>query len=590
MQEIKPEYATVQPSEEVYISLRSWYLAKLRSEALIMVESAKLTPIARIEADRHLVEELIMASIPSTGNQADRPTWRPWLMWFGSVSASFLVVLFHPGTGGFNDFFEATFQVLIFKTNNWNWKLTPCAVNFLFFCGPALLLVSHSLWRCCSNTSTNSLSRWFDQIPVLLSIAVVVVLLWFQATNSSPVVRLLLEIQCWICLVGFIVSALGVLRQDRSQLLDRQFASRTQPLLRELFPEAELSHDIKENLLEALQAVSARERLIADFANDLILALDMNWRIQGCNRASIRLLGYIPQELHGRSLGELLLNGQNGLPDSSDKLSGAQLCCVSKNGDLVDFSITLDWSERKQLFFAMARNISDQKRVERARSEYLSMISHDVRTPLNSVLLGVDSVRTGLYGEVSPAIHGALQRAERNVERIIDFAGEIIDLERSSEFGIVLQKEDCSLHGIIEDAVDQTSDLAAHIGIVINSTSDAGTHIIADRKRVIRVLVNLLTNSIKYSAVDTPIMISVSVNPSQVQVSVEDKGPGIPVHLRRAVFNRYYQIKDEIIPQGHGFGLGLAICKVFVEAHGGVIGVECPSSGGSNFWFTLPRN
>lgn len=342
-----------------------------------------------------------------------------------------------------------------------------------------------------------------------------------------------------------------------------------------------------------------RERIIADYAKELLFAFDEQMNVECCNMACLRLLGYLPDQIAGNNLAEISsskdLSGLRArLQKSKDGRSFEfEFSGISKFGVLVDFAVTAEWSNRVQLFFATARDITAEKAVEKARGEFISMISHDVRAPLQGVLFAIDTLAHPREAEITEKTAKSLSRMEQNVQTVIDLIGELIDFERSADTALALKKANFEVRSLVDEVLEQVRDVAAHKSItLVNET--AVVTVKADRARIVRVILNLVANALKFSPTSSKIIVASKEQPSALEIRVTDCGPGIPKHLHTAIFERYFQV-DETQPRDAaqnipGSGLGLAICKAFVEAHDGLIGVESASeSSGSTFWFTLPK-
>jgi signal transduction histidine kinase len=134
--------------------------------------------------------------------------------------------------------------------------------------------------------------------------------------------------------------------------------------------------------------------------------------------------------------------------------------------------------------------------------------------------------------------------------------------------------------------------LAPERSIVLELTPDVSAPIMADAARINQVLTNYLSNALKFAPPDRPIVVGMQAGPCAARVTVRDEGPGIPMHERERIWERFYQIAAGCTSKSAsagGLGLGLFICRSLIEAHGGQVGVESEPGQGATFWFTLPR-
>lgn len=408
--------------------------------------------------------------------------------------------------------------------------------------------------------------------------------------------RILLSVQVWSCLVFAAATYLQHANNMERAMRLRHLIDNTAVGLKTRQKNTLLNHE--EAIAESLALLSVKEKLIADYSSELLLALSPNWNILESNHASWTMLGYLPQELSSHTLLSLSASPESSsnrlreqtTPPTTPAVKETELCLVSKSGELVDVSVRLEWSERQQVYFALVRNISAAKQIERAKSQFLSMISHDVRSPLLSVLLSMQSIADGHYGETTSTVQDVARRAERNAIRIIDLVGEIIDLQGYTSAKPELAIEKSDLGDIVLRAIEQVCDTAAHLEITISNLTGE-TPLQCDTKRIARTVVNLLSNAIKYAGKGSLIEISTSTEFEFAKVKVKDNGPGIPENLHAAIFDQYFHAATQAsnasvkLPSS---GLGLPICKLYVEAHGGEIGVISKPGEGCTFWFTLP--
>lgn len=171
--------------------------------------------------------------------------------------------------------------------------------------------------------------------------------------------------------------------------------------------------------------------------------------------------------------------------------------------------------------------------------------------------------------------------------RIVDLLTELIDLEKSVSGELNLNRTEFNIRSVIAESAEQLADLAEQVEVSIDNSAD-DMQVYADKKLIYRVLINLVTNAIKHSGRKSTITVSTSNREREVEIQVQDQGPGIPEHLQRAIFERFVQLD---LPTRSGLpssGLGLTICKSFIEAHNCHIGVRSEEGGGSTFWFSLP--
>jgi two-component system sensor histidine kinase KdpD len=229
---------------------------------------------------------------------------------------------------------------------------------------------------------------------------------------------------------------------------------------------------------------------------------------------------------------------------------------------------------------------------ERMRAALLSSVSHDLRTPL-AVITGANSSLMHNYAMLDDATRFDLaQTAYHEAERLNRLVSNLLDMTRLEAGAIQVQKEWQPLDEVIGTAIarlEQSNEEAAQLHthpLTIDLPPDLPL-VPLDGVLIEQVLVNLLDNALKYTPVGTPISVRAWAQPEAVVVEVADAGPGLPLGAEQKVFDKFYRGQPNASDHG-SVGLGLAICRGMVEAHGGTIWAETASQGGSIFRFTLP--
>lgn len=241
--------------------------------------------------------------------------------------------------------------------------------------------------------------------------------------------------------------------------------------------------------------------------------------------------------------------------------------------------------ELDRMFHEMAESL---ERATIEKRDFIHLMSEQLRKPLvesNETFL---SFSRGAYGPITEKGQAILEKTQRTTRRLIGLVGELLDVEQIEAPSLVLDITETVLSKTVAQAVDSVQVLAERKGIKIESTA-TDVVMFADEERIVRVIVNLLANAIKFSSRDSAIHIEISNTESNVKIAVRDHGQGIPREKQTAVFEKFQQVDQLADTRAHkGTGLGLPICKMIVEAHGGTIGVESTEGEGSCFWFELP--
>jgi signal transduction histidine kinase len=236
-------------------------------------------------------------------------------------------------------------------------------------------------------------------------------------------------------------------------------------------------------------------------------------------------------------------------------------------------------------FHDMARELA---LAEKQKQEVISMVSHDLRSPLMSLDFSLTLIGSGKYGELNEKGLKELSSAEISAKRLIRLINDLLDIEKIESGKLNVLKMPLSFHTLAEHSVDAVRALAVskEIELVIEGSDDI--EFPGDSDRLEQVIINLLGNAIKFSPNNSKVFIRGEEKNSFVEIRVIDSGPGIPAEYKKRIFERFQQVSRGDGKEKEGTGLGLAISRAIVEAHGGTIGVESENGKGSSFWIRLP--
>ncbi|MDZ4836714.1 MAG: ATP-binding protein [Candidatus Melainabacteria bacterium] len=229
----------------------------------------------------------------------------------------------------------------------------------------------------------------------------------------------------------------------------------------------------------------------------------------------------------------------------------------------------------------------DQAReASQRKSEMVSVVSHDLRAPLTSIK-GALSLLNGGFCVIDPKGAELVAVAYNGCGYILNLINDLLNLETIESGAVVLKKIELPVSKLFDDAFQLVRSSAESQGIELVAEAESVT-VLADKERLLQVLVNLISNAIKFSPAQSRIIVSAQSNKGITTIKVTDKGRGVPLEFRQSIFQRFKQVEAADRTQKGGTGLGLAICKTIIEAHGGAIGVESEMDKGSTFWFSLP--
>ncbi len=243
-----------------------------------------------------------------------------------------------------------------------------------------------------------------------------------------------------------------------------------------------------------------------------------------------------------------------------------------------------------QLFAIFVEDVTKKHEIERMKQEFMAMVSHDLRTPLTSLMMTHELLESGHYGELNEAGVRGMRRASESIKRLMNMVNDLLDLEKIESGQLELFLELVPVSGLVEDSLDAVAALVSKKDLQLVIAIKEDLRVYADRERIIQTMVNLLSNAIKFSEAGKQLIVKAEQRGDDVLFGIVDQGRGIPAEKINSIFERFKQVNREDGARGTGSGLGLAICKSIVELNGGKIGVVSQSGLGSTFWFSLPGN
>ena len=355
------------------------------------------------------------------------------------------------------------------------------------------------------------------------------------------------------------------------------------------------------HMATALTEASRKERAMIENVRDVIFAIDSQLRFKRLSPAAQQQWGYQSSELEGKSLLEIIRTEDidattaaiTTLLEQPDSASGNENSAVfenqvlTKDGKTVDTLWSLSRSSGGGLVYGIAYDITDRKAVERLKQEFMAIVSHDLRAPLTSVVAVQQFLTMGMFGELPAPAAKKLADANNNVNRLLGLINDLLDMEKLEAGQMSLNAEPVPISTIIERSLQSVESLAVAKKITFVAQPTAAT-VLAEGDRIVQVIVNLLSNAVKFSPEGSQVCVSVRQQGKEVFVDVCDQGRGIPDTHLSSVFEKYKQVKATDGKHRSGSGLGLSICKLIIENHGGTIGVQSTVGAGSTFTFSLP--
>jgi PAS domain S-box-containing protein len=346
--------------------------------------------------------------------------------------------------------------------------------------------------------------------------------------------------------------------------------------------------------LEELKAAESRFAGLFEDSIDPILITDLNGVVTDANRKAVEFFGYEKKELIKLRITTVHRTGTAWLgSDRFQHLRGGQEITyqtriTTKSGNEIPVEVHAKLIQRRGQEFIqwIQHDLSERIALEETRNDLISMIVHDLRSPLGNILSSLDVAQSSLPPD-SDMITSLLSIATRSAERMSRLVDSLLDLRRLEAGQMKLSKDQENLNTLVSEAAEQVLSAAEGKSIQVKVELPPRLPLVTiDGDMIRRVVINLLENSIKYTPGAGIVTVTAKSDPEAVTISVRDTGPGIPRSEHTRIFNKFARLQREAAPKG--LGLGLAFCKLAIEAHGGKIWVDSQVGKGSTFSFTLP--
>lgn len=348
--------------------------------------------------------------------------------------------------------------------------------------------------------------------------------------------------------------------------------------------------------VEELQAAESRFSSLFEDNIDPIIITDLDGLVSDANRKAVEVFGYKRDSLIGLRVSTVHRMGTAFLGSARfQHLRGGQEITyqtriTTRDGSEIPMEVHAKMIKRKGQEFIqwIQRDISERLQLEEMRNDLISMIFHDLRSPLGNILSSLDVVQASIP-EDSETEQMLLKIATRSAMRMSRMVDSLLDLRRLEAGQVNLNREQTDVAVLVDDAMEQVLPVAEGKGIELRRELSPRIPMIdIDADMIRRVIINLIENAVKYTPSGTTVTTAARAGATELTFSVKDNGPGIPPAEQQRIFSKFTRLRHEAAPKG--LGLGLAFCKFAVEAHGGRIWVESQLGQGANFSFTMPYN
>jgi two-component system, OmpR family, phosphate regulon sensor histidine kinase PhoR len=397
----------------------------------------------------------------------------------------------------------------------------------------------------------------------------------------------------------------------------------TEELLKSIHQVLTLSRTRQENrvLQQRVEEERQKTEAILQGMADLLVAVDRQGRVITLNRRGVELLGVSREEALGHPLRDLIKVDipVDELPCQVVLKSGAPCLDVAFTlhsilGDIPMISSgTVLYGNNGEVAgsVAIARDISALKALEREKEDFVSMLSHDLKSPITAVVGSIDLVREGRLGPVNGEQKEYLESAIESCDEMVEMIDNLLDVHKLEAGKLVLSFRGEEPQTLIAKGVARFRSMArkAELTLTTSFTPELPT-VMVDRAKFLRLLGNLMANALKFTKEGGTIQVSAEVADIQevkgrippalyrqeslpaagryLMMTVRDSGVGVPEGARAIIFDRFVQAQHRRRTRTGGSGLGLAFCRKMMDAHGGFIWVESELSKGSSFITLFP--
>ena len=350
-----------------------------------------------------------------------------------------------------------------------------------------------------------------------------------------------------------------------------------------------------------LKSEKLRTETIIEQMQDAVIGIDEKDRIIFLNHLASEVLNLNASEVVGKTVNEVA-NRNQLLNTIISKTHTELLQIVLKDKpnyfsvesneisirEIPDTEKTISFTERAAGKVFILKNVTDFKELDQAKTNFMATISHELKTPIASIKMSLKLLEDNRIGALNTEQHHMVSHIQDDANRLLKITAELLDLAQVETGNIKLNAQESDAREIVAYAVDAVKSQTEHKEIEVKlAMPEYLPKVIADQEKTAWVLVNFLSNAIRYSSNRSKIDISITQDEHSLIFSVRDYGKGIAEEYKNELFKRYFQVPTDGQHKS-GSGLGLSISKDFIQAQQGKIWMESELGSGSIFSFSLP--
>jgi len=344
--------------------------------------------------------------------------------------------------------------------------------------------------------------------------------------------------------------------------------------------------------INSLENENSRIHAILNSMVEGVIAVDKDTRVLSLNPTVENIFNLAPHNALGRIFLEVFPNNE----------IAEVIAQILKKGEFISKELALIWPVKKVFqvnaspiiesgrvngCLLVIHDISEIRRLETMRRDFVANVSHELKTPLTSIKGFVETLLEGAMEDKENSIN-FLKIINNHADRLNTLINDLLDLSHMESKEVVLKKERFILSELVSEIILGFKSQAKKKVVELSSELPKGLEISADKSKIEQVFTNLINNAIKYNKEKGFVRVYSEQLEDKIKIIIEDSGSGIPARDVSRIFERFYRVDKARSRELGGTGLGLSIVKHIVELHSGTVGLQSIEGLGSKFWFTLP--
>lgn len=352
-----------------------------------------------------------------------------------------------------------------------------------------------------------------------------------------------------------------------------------------------------------LEGISAKMSELQKYNNSMkavirsmvegVIVVDKSANILAINHSAEDIFDISKKDAEEKFLLEVIPNSEienvvKKVLESGKIVSGELVLAMPVSGIFIINASPIIENESVTGCVLVVHDITELKKLETMRSDFVANVSHELKTPLTSIKGFIETLLDGALKDEKNAKE-FLNIVNDHVNRLDNLVNDLLSLSYLESGKTVLDKSDVKLKGLVDKVILGFSAQAKKKDIRVINNISVGVSVRLDRNKMEQVFTNLIDNAVKFNNAGGFVKISCEEAKNNIKISVEDSGPGIPLKDIPRIFERFYRVDKARSRELGGTGLGLSIVKHIIKLHGGEAAVESTEGAGSTFWFTLPK-